>query len=441
MSRAERRAKITPEGRARGARLRTERDRRGWGRRELARLLLDTIDDRQKPSHVIVAGYIKEWEEGGGISAMYRTAYAKVFDLPEGELFTVETQRRTLEATVIPDDGDDDVERRALLQLLASLGAGAALPASSLEPLRSGLEATLNAGADIGEWEHVAWEYGHTYVSTPSAKLVTDLAADVADVQRLLDRTSQPAARARLLRVSARLLALMADGLHSLGADGASRRWWRTARHAADASGDLDIATWVRARESFNALHSGRPTRSALLLAEDAVRIAGGRPSLGAVEAHKNCAYALARQGDADRSKKAVDAMRATFERLPEEVVSDTGSLWGWPERILYLAEGYVSTMLGEPAAVAAQEKALASYPAEWRTDVAKIRLLQAITLVQGREVKAGLEHAVTVIEAFPSDRRRGSVLHLAAKVAEDLPDQAHALPAARELRALTAGV
>ncbi|WP_119726380.1 XRE family transcriptional regulator [Thermomonospora amylolytica] len=409
----------------------------------MARLLLDHIDDRQKPSHVTVAGYIKNWEAGTVriTDPRYRAAYAAVLDIPEDELFSVETQRRTLDSTVIPDEGDDDVERRALLQLLASLGAGAALPISALESLRGDLETTLNTGADVEEWERIAWEYGHTYVSTPPGRLVADLAADVADVRRLLSRTTKPAVRARLARVSAQLLTLMADGLHSFGVTGASQRWWRTARHAADASGDPDIAAWVRARESFNALHSGRAVRSALLLAEDAVRIAGNRPSLGVVEAHKNRAYALARQGDADQSRKAVDAMRTAFERLPEEVVSETGSLWGWPERILYLAEGYVSTMLGDPAAVAAQDKALATYPAEWRTDVAKIHLLRAITLVQDREVEAGLEHAVTVMETVPSDRRRGSVLHLAAKVTENLPGQAHILPAARELRALTAGV
>lgn len=41
-----------------------------------------------------------------------------------------------------------------------------------------------------------------------------------------------------------------------LGEYGAARRWWTTARHSADSSGDTDMKVWVRGTEAVFALYS-----------------------------------------------------------------------------------------------------------------------------------------------------------------------------------------
>jgi hypothetical protein len=169
------------------------------------------------------------------------------------------------------------------------------------------------------------------------------------------------------------------------------------------------------------------------------VHIANGKPSLGLVEAHKNRAYALAARGDAAEARKALHDMRMTFEALPASVTTDENSLWGWPERIMYLTESSVYTTLGAPEASAAQERALSLYPQEWRIDVTKVKLYQAISLIRDRDVNGGLDHALASIEALPGGRRTTSVKRVATQVIEALPKESTlALPAARDLRALT---
>jgi hypothetical protein len=275
-------------------------------------------------------------------------------------------------------------------------------------------------------------------VTSRPDRLIADIAADLTEVRRLLQRAPSPSVRADLLRVSAQMSALMADSWHSTGEFGAAWRWWRTARRAADASGDCELRVWVRARESFNTLHSDRPASRALALADEARDIADRSPSLGLVEAHKNRAYVLARRGDRPGARQAIGEMRETYQKLPARTTADGASMWGWPERIIHLAESYTYATLGTPEAASATERALAAYPTTWRTDVTKLKLLQAMTLIRDGDVGGGLRHAVTIINALPEVSRRTSVKRVGGEVLAALPGKAHALPTARELRALT---
>jgi transcriptional regulator with XRE-family HTH domain len=336
---------------------------------------------------------------------------------------------------------EDDVERRTLLQLLSMLGVGTAIPIDAIEHLRGDIEAFIEPNNDLAleDWERIAWEYGYTVVRQAPGHVVADLAVDLHELRRLFRRSTDPRVRAGLLGVSAQLSAWMADELHSLGMLGPAWRWWRTARTAADQSGDRDLRVWVRAREAFNAFHSVRPATSVLALADEAVHIAAGTPSLGLVEAHKNRAYAFMRQGDETKARVALDDMRRAFEGLPGDVASDVHSLWGWPERIMYMVDSHIYTAFGAPEAASAQERALALYPPQWRTDVTRIKLLQSITLIRDGDIGDGLQHAGTAMMAI----RQGihghqSVLWAGRQVLDALPDdRARALPAAKELQAM----
>jgi transcriptional regulator with XRE-family HTH domain len=338
---------------------------------------------------------------------------------------------------------EDDVERRALLRLLAALGVGGTIPVDALERLRGGMEASIGLHGDLSaaDWERIAWEYGHSVIVQPAEQVVADLAVDIHETYRLVKRTKTPLARATLMRVSAQLSALMADELHGMCMFGPAWRWWRTARNAADQSGDRDLQVWVRAREAINAFNSVRPVASSLALADEAIHIADGHASSGLAEAHKNRAYGLMKQGDEPGAMAALTDMRRTFAGLPESVAADRDSLWGWPERIMHMADSLVYTSFGAQAAASAQERALSSYPSHWRSEVTRAKLFQSVTLIHDRDIDGGLAHALASIEDLPDDshRRRPSILRVVGQVLDALPDdRARTLPAARDLRAIT---
>ncbi|WP_174548815.1 XRE family transcriptional regulator [Actinomadura formosensis] len=87
--------------RAQAARLKAERERRGWGVRRMARFLRDAVDDHQKPELPSFVTYVKRWESGNVeiTDTRYRAAYARVLDIPETDLFGPEPD---IEATTLP---------------------------------------------------------------------------------------------------------------------------------------------------------------------------------------------------------------------------------------------------------------------------------------------------------------------------------------------------
>lgn len=73
-----------------GARLRAEREARGWSRETLARQLR-VVSHEPLPAVASLAHMIKEWETGKhSVSPRYRALYAAAFRMDEGTLFDVE---------------------------------------------------------------------------------------------------------------------------------------------------------------------------------------------------------------------------------------------------------------------------------------------------------------------------------------------------------------
>ncbi|MBA9002249.1 XRE family transcriptional regulator [Thermomonospora cellulosilytica] len=429
----------SPELPALGRRLRAERERRGWGRRTMARHLLDHIDDRQKPSHVTVAGYIKNWEAGEVriTDPRYRAAYAAALGIPEDELFALPNVPVSPPGTAMeglppgtvmeshtPGLWDDEMRRRAVLELLAAVTAGQAVPSDALETIFTGVERVLGARTDVDEWERVVAEYDHLVSVRPVGSLINDMATDVAAVGRILDRPLPPAVSAGMLRVSAGLSGLLAAQFEDVGQRQAARMTWSMARRAADASGDRALRVWVRSKEASMARWSDRPPAVAAELADEAVHIAGGTPCRGLAQAHAVQASLAARRGDVAGANEALQAL--------EEVTEQGGG-----QRYLHLNEAYVHTLTHDRRAGAALSRALdLSRPGT--VGRKELDLIQAMGLVREREINAGLQHALTTVQGGPLP---ASGFHIVGHILHDLPPSARTLPAARELRALTAAV
>lgn len=136
-----------------GARLREEREERGWSRETLARHLRNVGE--KLPGVVSLAHMIKEWEAGKhGVSDRYQVLYASVFGIPRAVLFgepvgvspwripgsalTLDDEARLVSAVARPARIDADV-----VQALATILAGqrrledAIGPAALLTPVGS----------------------------------------------------------------------------------------------------------------------------------------------------------------------------------------------------------------------------------------------------------------------------------------------------------------
>ncbi|SEG31131.1 hypothetical protein SAMN04489712_104340 [Thermomonospora echinospora] len=388
MSRAERRAKITPGGRARGARLRDERERRGWGRRELARLLLDTIDERQKPSHVTVASHIKEWEEGGGISAMYRAAYATVFGIPEDELF-VPAQALHGEPAC-----DDELEALELTRRVAATDVG---------------DETLTA------LEMAVDDLASAYPRTPPAELLARTRRHLGYVSRLMDARMTLAERRRLVIVGGWLSLLAATCDIDLGRRPAAAARLRTAAQLAEHADHPEILAWTLETQAWQTLIDG-DYRKAITLSRGAQEIAP-RSSSAFIQATAQEGRAWARLGAGPETRDAL----ARVERLVAPL-----SMPDRPEHHYRYdpakSDAYTATTLswlGDPAAepyargVLARLEAPSSGPARPRR-AASARLDLALALLAADQPD---EAAHTALQAVTSGRLVPSNYWRAAEV------------------------
>src|SRR5437868_8262515 len=193
----------------------------------------------------------------------------------------------TVDQSPTPNQGDDDVKRRAALQILTAISAGAAVPPGAVESVLAGVENAAGTDRlDLAEWERIVADYDHRIHRSPAGFLVEDLTADIIALDVIFKRRLSPLQQAGLLRVSAALTGLLAIDLGDAGDHRASRVAWGTATRAADASGDRTAQTWVRGRAAEDGVFTGRAPQVVSELAKDAIGIADGAPSPGLARAH-----------------------------------------------------------------------------------------------------------------------------------------------------------
>ncbi|MCQ0009562.1 XRE family transcriptional regulator [Actinomadura madurae] len=181
------------------------------------------------------------------------------------------------------DVGEEDIVlRRTLLQLLA--GAGVALDGQFLgavDNLRRKMDDTL-VGATVSptmldQWEETTYGYGRQYQATPSLRMLCDVLLDFSEVRRMCDKRQPVELQERLCRIAAQLSGLSGLIMINLGDHRLARSFFRTARTAADETGDRQLRAWVTVRESLVPMYYGDP-REALHLARKAQDLAGPHP-------------------------------------------------------------------------------------------------------------------------------------------------------------------
>jgi tetratricopeptide (TPR) repeat protein len=339
-------------------------------------------------------------------------------------------------AEPISADSEDDVRRRAFL------GAGLL---GGIELLRQHLDGALDpltTSRDAEEWERAAAEFAAEVGHLPPRQVLPGLLADLSEAEARLT-TAPGALRSRLARVCAQLAALTAITLCSLGETEYARRYWRTALRAADQSHDATLQALLRGRRAVFALY-GRHPSFALEMADAAIA-AGDAPCAGVASGHAARAQALAHLGRHHEARSALDDLADVFALLPEETTRDRVSQWGWAETRLRHVQSDVHSQAGNlREASAAQDAALALYPAGAYQGPAQVELHRAMCLITSGDPAEGARHAIRTLQALPPGRHHdGLVRRTAEFTLAAVPARARSLPdvrAARQMLALPAG-
>ncbi|TDD28232.1 hypothetical protein E1287_33110 [Actinomadura sp. KC06] len=104
------------------------------------------------------------------------------------------------------------MQRRRLLQALATLGAATSPAVEAIQYIRDGVDRTIGRDetSHLDDWEESVAEYGYTYVVVPPQRLLRNLAADLVTVQQITGRRTGERSLPSWYRVTGGLAALMA---------------------------------------------------------------------------------------------------------------------------------------------------------------------------------------------------------------------------------------
>jgi transcriptional regulator with XRE-family HTH domain len=319
----------------------------------------------------------------------------------------------------------DAVERREMLRL----GALGLLAGSSGELVRQLLERVLETAETYSpeDWDLACVDHMHAILTRPPAEVREGLIADLAALQRQLARARRDTVP-DLRRATAWLSALYGNVLTRLGDYEPARRWWATARHAADACGDDAMRVWVRGAEAAFGLYAPRPAQSVVMLAATARRIAGRRPSPGLMCAMSAEAQALAALGNSARAERILGELAALCGNVD-------GAGYGWIDDSIWYVQSWVYAHLGrDDAAASAREQVIASSPSY--QNVANAQLHEAISLARQGVDEPALKRAAQVVSELEPGYRSRMILHTARRVLGTVAIDQRGRQAAEDLRA-----
>lgn len=417
-----------------GSRLRKERKTRVGSAADLAARFREIAPDhirRDLPHLRDLERTIRGHESGEHAPGpRYRSLWSRALDIPLAELFSDQadapadgsSSRGSVEIPELPIQiREDDMRRRAALQLLTAVAAGQAIPPGVLEDVLSGAAPDFDGRTDLDDWDRVVSEYSRLMRTRPVGSLIGDLTADIIAVGRLLERRHAPMVQAGLLRVSAGLSWMLAAQFDDIGDRRAARVTWQSTRRAADDSGDLDLRVWVRSKQASMVRWSDRPADLAAALTDEAVALSSGKPSKGLAQAYSVRSALAARRGDARASQNALNDLADVMDHVD------------WPGYHA-LSRAYPHSLLGDRSTNKTLDEVMSSFSTpESRAD-SHIHMVRALDLVRRREISEGLRLAVEETRSRPISAARR---HIVGEIVASIPAKHQALPAVRELHTL----
>ena len=323
-------------------------------------------------------------------------------------------------------DQDDDELRRMLVRQMTAAGCRVdSRFLGAVDRIRRRMDDVLLSGtvsaAMIDTWEQSSVGYGRQYMSVPALRLLCDVLLDLGDVRRMCEERQPLEVSERLCRLASQLSGLAGISMLDIGDHRLARSLFRTARMAADETGDRRLRAWVAAREALVPLYYGDP-REAAGLAGSAADLAGRHLCVAAVmapviEARAQARLAaLAGHGKREalgRTRSALDRAADAIADLPAEQRIDTA--FGYTERQLYFHAGDALVTLGDwRGAQRAFSQAAQLYPAAEVLDCALVCLGQARCLLESDEPGQALVLALETVLGLPAEHRTEVILKVA---------------------------
>ncbi|GAA3421299.1 hypothetical protein GCM10018952_67440 [Streptosporangium vulgare] len=427
-----------------GRALRTWRERRELSLRGLAdrirwdySLIAKWEQGKNRPSFEAITLLDAELGAGGElVTQALRAAMAETDRLRRGTVEAVDAKASTR------DEGGD-MERRRLMRDAAAVAVGRAVAPvlatltdawQASEPRISGASVSQEM---IDDWEDAADLHAQRAYVDPPAVVLAGLAADFADMAPHLSRAQPEPVQRDLAHAAARHASLIAGKWFDLGNRREARRWWGKTRSLSERSGDTLLAAWLTGREVlYRRTDPGENLDDVLLLAQQASRLAGGRPSVPLVAALCAEAQTLATLGRHAEAVAILCEAEDVFDQFPSQII---GLDSNWALCGTYFDRSLIYTLAGDAKRAAeAQSAAEGLYPLEHRTSV--LMALHSAALHARTDPEQGAQQALSLVEALPATRWDVRVKATARIVSDVAPEKARALPAVRELRVLTTG-
>lgn len=363
--------------------------------------------------------------------------------LPGGDLAEIASGM----ADTGPED-DDDVVRRTLLRLIAD--SGAAVDGQffgAVDRIRRRMDDALVGGnvsaIMLDEWEEATVGYGRQYMTVPPLRLLCDVLLDFGDVRRMSERRQPLEFSERLSRLAGRLAGLAGMIMINVGDQRLARSFFRTARTAADETGDRHLRAWVAVREALVPLYYGDPTEASGL-ARAGAGLAGRNPCVAGAMAPvleaRALAWAAARREDAGgvaalrRVTSLLAQAHEALTRLPASERSDTA--FGYTERQLLFHEGDTRVMLSDHrGAEKAFSWSLDLYAPDEILDRSLINLGLARCRLEADEPEEALRLSRDTLLAVPRGYRSEIMVRTARSLGESVAGRHGEVRAVREYR------
>src|ERR1039457_3570479 len=354
----------------------------------------------------------------------------------------------------VPDtdgDADDDVLRRALLRLIADTGADSATAIDgpffgAVDRIRRRMDDAL-LGASVSatmldQWEDSVAGYGRQYRSVAPLRLLCDVLLELGDVRRMCAERQPVEFSERLCRLAAKLSALAGMTMINIGDQRLARSFFRTARMAADETGDRHLRGWVTVRESMVPLYYADPGEAALL-ARAGGDLAGRHSCVASVMAPVMEARALAQLASAGAGsvREALGQVRTALDRAHRALGDLSSGLrrdtaFGFTERQILFHQGDALVTLGDhQGAEEAFEQSLQMHARAEILDRSLIMLGQARCRLESDEPEEALRLSRDTVLCLSRQHRSGHVVRTARSLGESAAAEYGDLPAIREYR------
>jgi hypothetical protein len=336
----------------------------------------------------------------------------------------------------------DDALRGMLLALITDAGAAAdSRFFGAADCLRRQMDDAL-LGRTVSvtmldQWEETTAGYGAQYMTVPPLRLLCDVLLDFGDIRRMCAQRQPIECAERLCRLAAQLAGLTGMAMINLGDQRLARSFFRTARTAADETGDRRLRAWVAVREALVPLYYGDP-REAAALARAGTDLAGRQPCAAGVMSPVIEARALARMAGRgrreamDRARGALDRAHDALGELPAADRDDTA--FGYTERQLFFHQGDTLVTLGDyQGATRAFAQASRMYSRAEFLDRALVMFGAARCLAEADEPEHALRVGQDTLLGLPRQQRTEIVAHAARGLGESVAARHPGLPALRD--------